>query len=175
MLLNNKEKNNQIKDEFNIIKNWIDPHKNVELNLIFKKSRDGDSSNDFHKYCNNKGNTLILIETKEGRKFGGFTHNNWEHNDTQWRCNKNDFVFSLDLNKKYINICENGCSTFPNQEYGPTFGWCIGSNDVDILFKTTLNEGYSYTSRCFNTEGELNNRNEKFETKELEVYEVNIK
>ena len=69
--------------ELERIKNWIAPGKKVQLNLIFKKSRDGDTSEDFHKYCDNKKNTLILIETKEGRKFGGFTYNYWNNSPSK--------------------------------------------------------------------------------------------
>ncbi len=67
------------------------------------------SYEDFHKYCDNKGETLILIETTEGRKFGGVAYDSWDTNGN-WRKNANDFVFSLDLDKKY-NYSGEGSST----------------------------------------------------------------
>ena len=84
------------------------------------KSRDGDSTQDFHNYCDNKGKTLVIIETKEGRKFGGVNYDSWDTSDI-WRKNNNDFVFSLDLNKKY-NYCGVGDTTVGDLEHGLAFG-----------------------------------------------------
>ena len=110
---NLKEKNKKLEDkvediqrvllqrDLNIIREWIYPGKNINFNLIFKKSRNGNSTKDFHDNCDNKGKTLIIIETEEGRRFGGVTYDDWNTDDS-WRKNTNDFVFSLDLNKKYI-------------------------------------------------------------------------
>ena len=85
-----KEKEKEKEKYLNRIKKWIDPDKKIEFNLIFKKSRDGSSFQDFHR-----GKTVLLIETKEGRKFGGFTNDSWNSNNS-WRQNYNDFAFSLD-------------------------------------------------------------------------------
>lgn len=149
-----KEKEKEI--ELERIKNWIAPGKKVQLNLIFKKSRDGDTSEDFHKYCDNIKKTLILIETKEGRKFGGFTYNYWNNSSSQvWNGNKEDFVFSLDLNKKYNNMHINGCSTLGYKDNGPIFGYCLGTNEVDICIGKSLNYGISKNSPCFKTNLEL--------------------
>ncbi len=48
----------------------------MNFNLIFKKSRDGSNVSDFHKFCDNKGKTLIMIETTKERKFSGFINVN---------------------------------------------------------------------------------------------------
>ena len=167
-----KEKEKEKEKEFQIIKNWIAPGKEVKLDLIFKKTRDGNTSKAFHKYCDNKGKTLILIETNESRKFGGFTYNNWIDSNGRWKNNENDFVFSLDLNKKYNNLGKS--STLGKLNNGPIFGYQLITNEVDICLKESLNFGISRNSRCFKTNFELNNGKENFETKELEVYEVNI-
>ena len=39
--------------------------KNIQLKLIFKSSRDGYTSQDFHKFCDGKGPTISIIETKD--------------------------------------------------------------------------------------------------------------
>ena len=49
----------------------------IKFELIFKMSRDGTSCKDFHNLCDNKGPTLILIQTTKNRIFGGFTPLNW--------------------------------------------------------------------------------------------------
>ena len=69
---------------------------------IFKKlycaSIDGDTALNFHSKCDNKFNTLVLIETPDKRKFGGFSHENWKTGNNY---EPNVFLFSLDLLKIY--------------------------------------------------------------------------
>ena len=48
-----------------------------KLNVIFRKSVNGSYSEVFHKYCDNKGPTLTLIETENNQIIGGFTPLNW--------------------------------------------------------------------------------------------------
>ncbi len=72
-----------IKDSINYqnsIINWIKKktNKNISnIELIFKMSENGSSSDDFHRICDNQGPTLILIETNKNRIFGGFTPFSW--------------------------------------------------------------------------------------------------
>ncbi len=167
-----KEKKKKIKnDDLKKVKQWIDPNKNITLNLIFKKSRDGNTTQSFHNHCDNKGKTLIMIETTKGRKFGGFTNENWDLTD-KWKKNINDFVFSLDLNKKYKHN-QSGDSIIGCKSNGPVFGNSRNSQ-VDISFdNNSLDVGIS-NNGSFNTNKELNNGEENFETLELEVYQVII-
>ena len=152
------------------IKEWISPGKDIKFKLLFKKSRDGNTTKDFHDLCDNKGKTLIIIETTEGRKFGGVTYDNWNTNKS-WRTNPKDFVFSLDSNKKY-NYSGSGSTTVGDIKYGFAFG-DSRTDKVDICFHNqSLNEGISNSSPSFKTNKELNNGNEKFRTKEIEVYQI---
>ena len=41
--------------ELNNISKWIDPNKKITYNLLFKKTRDGDTTQRFHDFCDNKG------------------------------------------------------------------------------------------------------------------------
>ena len=173
LLLPYKEKlkeEQQRQNDLNKIKEWISPGKDIKFNLLYKKSRDGSSTKDFHDHCDNKGKTLILIETKEGRKFGGVTYDDWNTSD-KWRNNSNDFVFSLDLNKKYNYIGSN-YTTVGDLQYGFAFGYSR-TDEVDICFNNkSLEEGISNSSRSFKTNNELNNGNKNFKTKEIEVYQI---
>ena len=170
LLLPYKAKELQKQKDMNRIKEWISPGKDIKFNLLFKKSTDGNTTKDFHDLCDNKGKTLIIIETTEGRKFGGVAYDNWNANDS-WRANPKDFVFSLDLNKKY-NYSGSGRTTVGDITYGFAFG-NSRTSEVDICFyNQSLNEGISNSSRSFKTNKELNNGNEKFRTKEIEVYQI---
>ena len=42
-------------------------------------SENGSKSEDFHKYCDNKGPTLTLIKTTKNRIFGGFSPLSWNN------------------------------------------------------------------------------------------------
>ena len=51
----------------------------MSYDLIYKASRDGDKSENFHSKCDNMKNTLIIIKSKNGKIFGGFTTQLWNH------------------------------------------------------------------------------------------------
>ena len=63
-------------EEINLLSNRLKKNiqnKKVVFNLIYRASRDGDSPNDYHKKCDGKINTLCIIQTIKGIKFGGYT------------------------------------------------------------------------------------------------------
>ncbi len=45
--------------------------------LIYRASEHGYTSMSFHKYCNDKGPTLIVIKSSGGWIFGGYTSQSW--------------------------------------------------------------------------------------------------
>ena len=45
-------------------------------NLCYRASRDGWGAQDFHRFCDNKGPTVVLIKVNN-YIFGGFTDQNW--------------------------------------------------------------------------------------------------
>ena len=157
------------KDEkFKLIKNWIyeDKRRNPTLKLLFKMTRDGDSTKSFHNKCDHKGSTVTIIETVDNYLFGGFTNGSWD-SDGHWANHGKDFVFSINRKKKYSK----GDSSI-GIECGPTYGPNFSSSgDSGIWFKAnTLKEGI-YKSDIYNTNGELY-INSNFKVKEIEIYQV---
>ena len=132
--------NNQKSNELRLIKSWInstlDTKASIKFELIYKKSRDGDTINDFHWCCDGKGKTVTIIETKEGLKFGGFKNDSWDRKGS--KCNNKDFVFSLTRKRKYSYHC--GSSTISNDD-NISFG--NSSTCGDICFNKTMNIGYN--------------------------------
>ena len=114
LLLNKVEniKENNIFNDSSIIKDeqdkkllnlWISEKGNIEkLILLYRGTKDGDTSNKFFEKCSNKGSTISFIKTKKGRRFGGFTKTEWTDKN-KWITLKdeNAFLFSLDNKKKY--------------------------------------------------------------------------
>ena len=169
-------KNDKLKT--NYIINWIKEKTNkdkINFNLIFTMSKNGSSSDDFHKYCDNKGPTLTLIKTKKNKIFGGFTPLNWNKgNGEQIKDPSNQtFIFSLDLFKKFDMIDKKKLVIRHYSSHGPNFG------DFDIQLEKNMKNGECYANKYCNF---LSNNNieltgEKgnsisFQTDELEVYKV---
>ena len=57
------------------LQSWLPP--NATCSLLYRASTDGSSPKDFHRCCNNKGPTLVLIKSGE-YIFGGYTSKSWE-------------------------------------------------------------------------------------------------
>ena len=54
--------------------------KNFEL--LYRGSRDGFSVSNFHRLCDNKGKTLVLIKNTSGHVFGGFASVPWTNSSS---------------------------------------------------------------------------------------------
>ena len=170
--------NNDINKQTAII-SWIKEKTNsnlIKFELIFKMSENGSNSENFHKLCDNKGPTLIIIKTTKNKKFGGFTPLNWDSNGREKYDNLNQtFIFSLDLMKKYNMISINNEAIICRKD-GPIFG-CD-----DFMVYNDLTKGKTYANGLCNflsnnnlelTGG--NGNDECFEIEELEVYKVIFK
>ena len=175
ILINTVILKNEYKKQNTLI-NWIKQKTGKNINkfiLLFRKSKNGNYSSDFHKFCDNKGPTLSLIKIKNDIIIGGFTPLNWKNdkNGKEVYDNSNQtFIFSLKSMKKYDLIEPNKNAAIYNySEYGPNFR--IGNIRLD----TNLNKGDSYsTPLCSfiqDCQSELTG-DENFETEELEVFQV---
>ena len=56
------------------LQSWLPP--NATCSLLFRASADGNTPKDFHRCCDNKGPTLVLIKSGE-YIFGGYTSKSW--------------------------------------------------------------------------------------------------
>ena len=114
--------------------------------LLYKASRDGFSSESFHKHCDMKGPTITIVKTSLfGQKesfLGGFTSQNWQSLPVgEYSKDDEAFMFSLDKEKKF-DIIERECAIYNFEYHGPTFGsgWdlyvCDNSNEERRSFCT---------------------------------------
>ena len=84
--------------------NWIRPNSKIKFNLLYKVSRDGDRISTFAEKVKGKSPTLILIKTRTGYKFGGYTTVEWEMTgEFNYKLDKNAFIFSIN-NKQKFNL-----------------------------------------------------------------------
>ena len=84
------------KNEEEMLLNKINNHgRNLQFNLLYKSINDTDRAEVFHRKCDKAQRSLVLIETINGRRFGGYKIQSWEGDGVD---KKDDeaFVFSLD-------------------------------------------------------------------------------
>ena len=90
--------------------------------LLYKASKDGDSSSAFHQKCDEKSFTITIVKTIKNKRFGGFTVCSWNSNSSYYS-DRYAFIFSLDNKENYyINNYSGENAIYCNSSYGPTFG-----------------------------------------------------
>ena len=156
----------KIEFEEELVDSWLG-NKKYRTELLYRKSRDGSSSNDFHNKCDNKGFTITFIETTKGYKFGGYTESSWDKSNRSKR--GPTFIFSF--YKKCIFYARNNNATiYCGSNEGPKFG----CSSPEIYLYGTLDKGESFDdSVCTFTEGRLLTGGEQFwDVKEIEVHKI---
>ena len=143
----------------------------ITLNLLYRASRDGDESKQFHSKCDNFRNTLVVVKTKKGLRFGGFTCQTWNGNGIDKK-DKNAFCFSIDKKKIYNSIQDKN-AIFACPDFGPAFENCI-FEIKDKCFEfgglcSDESQNYfdNHESVC-----EINNGEEQFDVEDIEVFLV---
>ena len=151
--------------------------KNINFNLLYRATRDGDNFNDFHSRVDNKNSTLTIIKTSIGSKFGVFLEVPFKQTNNPIVDDKS-FIFSLDLKKIY------------NSKKGT-----YSLNDLanvgillDLYFQPiriyqnclSNNESYTDTAKSINYNSyigfekdyELNNNLKNFKVEEMETFQI---
>jgi hypothetical protein len=143
----------------------------VKFFLLYRASEHGDKAKIFHEKCDNHQYTLVLVETTKGARFGGFTTKTWDGKCVK-KIDNNAFVFSIDKNKIY-DVRKNDFAIGGYPKFGPVFFGCQ-IRIYDDFFKkggTTCYRGLNYKTR---NDFELNNGEQTYIVKEIEVYDVEV-
>ena len=156
--------------------------------LLYRGSRDGFGSDDFHKKCDNKGKTLTLVKNTSGHIFGGFATIPWTSPSSS--CNHKQapgsFLFTLTnmygvKPTKFSLKDENDENAVcHNNNYCPGFGnshdFVINSNS-----NTSSSPSWSHFPRSYNDSTKRgrsifssNESDSHFKVQEIEVFKVNI-
>ena len=150
------------------------------LELLYRGSRDGWDSEDFHAKCDNKGATVAVIRSSDGFIFGGFADKSWKSSGGYCESDK-AFLLSLkspesEVGPKNMSINQNKCSSAMGHvsSYGPTFG---GYNDLYI--GSDANNNSSSSSNLGHTyelpPGQTNTflvGSKNFKVSEIEVFQI---
>jgi len=71
----------------------------LDLELIYRASRDGFAAKSFNSRCDNKGKTISIIKSEHNQIFGGYTDISFNSTVNNYiPGNGNTFVFSLSKN-----------------------------------------------------------------------------
>ena len=146
-------------------------NKKITLNLLYKATVDSDTAAAFHNKCDSAKSSLVLIQSGNGKRFGGFTSCDWEGNSIDKK-DDNAFVFSLDKMKIYDIIPgEDAIGCYP--KFGPVFLGCQIRIYDDAFTKggTMFKKQLNYQT---DEDYELTGGEREFEVKEIEVYGVII-
>lgn len=99
----------------------------IKFNLLYRASRDGFRSIDFHSRCDNKPKTLTICRDNKGFIVGGYTEAMWASPQFP-TCVRDPEAFIFSLNKKFqpikINIANKyeNYAIFNSPFHGPIFG-----------------------------------------------------
>jgi hypothetical protein len=126
---------NEISDKFEEVVKLCEFPVDQKWNLIYKASQNGFKSSAFHSKCDGKPNTLVIIKSKNGNIFGGYTKQSWINTDPLSDIDKSDpnaFIFSL-INKENRPLkmkCSSNQGIRCNKTLGPIFGVSEGCSDI---------------------------------------------
>ena len=168
-------------NEIDLVINWLKNNnndnikfENISFELLYRASRDGDSSSTFHKLCDGKGPTIIFIKNEDDFRFVGYTSKKWKC------CNESEsdsssFLFSLTNKEKYLlknTNDKNAIYHCENNSLGFGDGGCdlyVGNN----CFTNKNFKCYSYSYQFDNKK--MYNEKESFYIKDYKVYLVMFK
>ncbi|RHZ85903.1 hypothetical protein Glove_58g108 [Diversispora epigaea] len=173
-----------------LIASWIDKRRTpyhfkdlpFKFKLIYRASREGFEIKNFHKYCDYKGPTVVVIKVRDsGEIIGGYNPLKWDHieiednrgsprfyNDNfdhQYKCKtSNSFIFSL--TNRSIPILSRVTSKEEAITWCGNKGPCFGLQDLRINSSRSFNNIIG-ESRKHSYEKQIISR----ETFEIEEYE----
>ena len=71
------------------------PQGRPQLELLYRATRDGWGSADFHRLCDNQGATVTVVRSANGNVFGGFADAAWKSGGGSYQASAQAFLFLL--------------------------------------------------------------------------------
>jgi hypothetical protein len=100
-----------------VLKEWLGAP--APLQLLFKSS-DASDVKGFHRACDRKANTLVIVHSKEGNIFGGFAVPAWDSSTDDWKADPTQLSFIFLLK----NTFGDPPTRFPMKSTNGTI-WCF--------------------------------------------------
>ena len=157
-----------------MISNWIRQNAKLRFVLLYRVSRDRDRIATFTEKVKGKSPTLILVKSRTGYKFGGYTMVEWDMaGNYTYKEDNNAFIFSINNKQKFNFKSDNYAYAICGDPNHFAFG---GGHELIIWDNCTSNDNnrdyrynhtYSTTSKY-----ELTGGNQSFYVEECEVYKI---
>ena len=165
-------------NEIKMVCDWINPHINIKTELLYRVSRDGDEPKIFHKYCDNKGPTILFAKLNNGYRFGGYSGISWT---SEGKCakDKDAFLFSLNNKLKIMNNNSNE-TVYHGSNCGPIFA-ALNYNEVVFNFRNKCltgkknyicDSGKAYTFKIKDLVGVDIKGEYNFDVEDYEIYSI---
>ena len=148
-----------------ILKEWINPNKEIKTELLYRLSRDGDSMETFYSMCSDASPKIILTKSKDEHIFGAYTTLKFKKGECKNLIDNETFLFSLSKNQKFKKKNE---SKNKRDFYSSKSGLNFGGGDFWFT-NNTMKSYYSNKSYYFLPKNYLPS---VVELKELEVFKI---
>jgi hypothetical protein len=151
-----------------------------QFGLLYRGSRDGFKSADFHRCCDHHGGTLTVVMSDNGSIFGGYTPIAWTStggyvSDSKLR----SFLFTIknqhNLSARIFGQKEADYAIYNTGGYGPIFGRghdLYVCNECQTSKSSYTNLGSSYNNDTGLSSTVVFTGGQCFQAKEVEVFEV---
>jgi hypothetical protein len=150
--------------------------------LLYRGTRDGFGSSNFHSKCDQQSNTVTIILTTAGYIFGGFTPIAWDSSNAFKDDNTGQsFVFSLknprNPEPKIFPLSDASKAIRCYSGYGPTFG---SNYDIYVADNCDQNtNSYTYLGGSYTNDTGIDGKQVftgtyGFRVKEIEVFTVSF-
>ena len=164
-------------NELFYISRWLTSEKVTKLDLLYKGASYNFDAAAFHLNNDNIVPCLILVETTNGARFGGFTNRTWK-GENEYKQDTTAFLFSLDFLEKYpINPKCVNTAILAKTQYLSAFGkgdLIIYDHCNRYLCKTDFPNSYMCQNPHCNPKHRLTKYNYDFIVKDYEVFLVSF-
>ena len=148
-----------------------------DIKLLYRGSRDGDSTKTCHQLCDNKQNLLIIMQSDTGYIFGEYSKIGFKTIDDrkkiEYKTDNDCFLFSFNSKKIYNIIKDKDIICHITDEYGLCFRNSLVFRD-NFRNKNDNNISSSIKSSFIGLKDdyEMNGGLQSFQFKELEVFQL---
>ena len=163
-------------EEYDLVINQIEKNMNKKVNylkLLYKGTRDGEGMGNIKPRAFNINNIVLLVRSKSGYRFGGFTSICFEEvGSTRYKSDDKSFVFSLDRKDTYSIVVKDQAIRL-----SPGRAFMFGPNDIWVYGNFLSNDSGGYTGQATydykGLDAALSGVNgQYFALQEVEAYEV---
>jgi hypothetical protein len=155
---------------------------NHQWRLLYRGSRDGFGSSNFHSKCDNESATVTVILTTKDYIFGGFTPIPWDSSNSYKADNsQQSFLFSVkdcrNSAPRSFPLVNPSSAVYCHSACGPIFGgghdlYVAGGCNVNTNSHTFL--GSSYRNDTGLSANQVFTGEQYFQVKEIEVFSVSL-